>query len=152
MRLLPEGIDEMSATYRWGVEWRLRIIEEVICAPPTSGTGGPGIEELMERARPAARRGDREAEDAAFVDGMRAEVRDGWKDFREHRLLADLYRRTALRRESGRSRDDDDRRFPTHGAGGPPGCQGNAGRHRGCAPVPVVKGCGKREAHTLICS
>ena len=36
--------------------------------------------------------------------------------------------------------------------GGPPGCQGNAGRHRGCAPVPVVKGCGKRAAHTLICS
>ena len=52
----------------------------------------------MERARRAARRGDREAEDAAFVDGMRAEVREGWKDFRERRLLADLYRRAALRR------------------------------------------------------
>ena len=104
MRLLPEGIDEMSANYRWGVEWRLRIIEEVVCAPSTSGTGGPGIEESMERARRAARRGDREAEDAAFVDGMRAEVREGWKDFPERQLLADLYRRAALRRK-GRARD-----------------------------------------------
>ena len=120
MRLLPEGIDEMSANYRWGVEWRLRIIEEVVCAPPTSGTGGPGIEESMERARRAARRGDREAEDAAFVDGMRAEVREGWKDFRERRLLADLYRRTALRRQKGRPRDKITRhnsRRPTYDEG-----------------------------------
>ena len=33
MRLLPEGIDEMSANFRWGVEWRLRMIEDVVCAP-----------------------------------------------------------------------------------------------------------------------
>ena len=115
--MLPEGIDEMSANYRWGVEWHLRIVEEVVCAPHTSGSGGPGVEESMARARRAAQRGDREAEDAAFLDGMRAEVREGWKDFPERRLLADLYRRAALRRESGRSRDDDHRRLPTHGEG-----------------------------------
>ena len=71
----------------------------------------------MARARRGAQRGDREAEDSAFLDGMRAEVREGWKDFPERRVLADLYRQAALRRESGRSRDDDDRRFPTHGEG-----------------------------------
>ena len=58
----------------------------------------------MERARRAAQRGDREAEDAAFLDGMRAEVREGWKDFPERQLLADLFRRAALRRK-GRPRD-----------------------------------------------
>ena len=36
MRLLPEGIDEMSANFRWGVEWRLRMIEDVVCAPQGS--------------------------------------------------------------------------------------------------------------------
>ena len=104
MRLLPEGIDEMSANFRWGVEWRLRMIEDVVCTPQASGTGGPGVEESMERARRAAQRGDTEAEDAAFLDGMRAEVREGWKDFPERQLLADLFRRAALRRK-GRPRD-----------------------------------------------
>ena len=86
----------MSANYRWGVEWRLRVIEDVVCAPRASGTGGPGMEESMERARLAAQRGDTEAQEAAFLDGMRAEVQEGWKDFPERRLLADLYRRVAL--------------------------------------------------------
>ena len=77
MRLWPESADEMSANYRWGVEWRLRMIEEVVCAPQGSRTGGPGMEESMERARRAAQRGDTEAEDAAFVAAMTAEVREG---------------------------------------------------------------------------
>ena len=59
MRLWPEGADEMSANYRWGVEWRLRMIEEVVCAPQASGTGGPGMEESMERALRATQRGIR---------------------------------------------------------------------------------------------
>ena len=59
MRLWPEGIDEMSANYRWGVELRLRMIEDVVCAPRASGTGGPGMEESMERARRTAQRGIR---------------------------------------------------------------------------------------------
>ena len=120
MRLLPEGTDEISANYRWGVEWRLRMIEEVVCAPQGSRTGGPGMEESMERARRAAQRGDTEAEDTAFLDGMTAEVREGWKDFRERRLLADLYRRAALRRQKGRPRDSIARhhsRRPTHEEG-----------------------------------
>ena len=58
MRLLPEGIDEMSANFRWGVEWRLRIIEGVVCAPQGSWIDGSGMEESMERARRAAQRGD----------------------------------------------------------------------------------------------
>ena len=119
MRLLPEGIDEMSANFRWGVEWRLRMIEDVVCTPQASGIGGPGVEESMERARRAAQRGDTEAEDAAFLDGMRAEVREGWKDFPERQLLADLFRRAALGRK-GRARDKIARhnsRRPNHDEG-----------------------------------
>ena len=119
MRLLPEGIDEMSANFRWGVEWRLRMIEDVVCAPQGSRPGGPGVEESMACARRAAQRGDREVEDAAFLDGMRAEVREGWKDFPERQLLADLYRRAALRRK-GRARDKIARhnsRRPNHDEG-----------------------------------
>ena len=119
MRLLPEGIDEMSVNFRWGVEWRLRMIEEVVCAPQGSRPGGPGMEESMERARRAAQRGDREVEDAAFLAAMRAEVREGWKDFPERQLLADLIRRAALRTKS-RPRNSIARhngRRPTHEEG-----------------------------------
>ena len=116
MRLLPEGIDEMSVNFRWGVEWRLRMIEDVVCAPQGSRPGGPGMEESMERARRAAQRGDREVEDAAFLAAMRAEVREGWRDFPERQLLGDLFRRAALRTKS-RPRNSIARhngRRPTH--------------------------------------
>ena len=119
MRLLPEGIDEMSVNYRWGVEWRLRMIEEVVCAPQGSRPGGPGMEESMERARRAAQRGDREVEDAAFLAAMTVEVREGWRDFPERQLLADLIRRAALRTKS-RPRNSIARhhsRRPTHKEG-----------------------------------
>ena len=79
--------------------------------PEENGVAEDSVILPTHRAAPRSSRSYRE------VDGMRAEVREGWKDFPERRLLADLYRRTALRRESGRSRDDDDRRFPTHGEG-----------------------------------
>ena len=119
MRLLPEGIDEMSVNFRWGVEWRLRMIEDVVCAPQGSRPGGPGMEESMERARRAAQRGDREVEDAAFLAAMRAEVREGWRDFPERQLLGDLFRRAALRTKS-RPRNSIARhngRRPTHEEG-----------------------------------
>ena len=57
------------------------LIEEAVCAPQASGTGGSNIEELAERLYRAVEGRDTEAEDAAFVDCMRAEVREGWKDF-----------------------------------------------------------------------
>ena len=53
------------------------------------------------------------------MDGMRAEVREGWKDFPERQLLADLYRRAALR-SKGRPRDKITRhhsRRPNHQEG-----------------------------------
>ena len=99
---------------------RLRLIEEVVCAPQASGPGEPDREEAEERLLRAVERRDTEAENAAFVDRMRAEVREGWKDFPERRLLADLYRRAALRRQKGRPRDSMSRhnsRRPTHEAG-----------------------------------
>ena len=119
MRLWPECIHEMSVNYRWGVEWRLRMIEEVVCAPQGSETGGPSMEESVERVRWALQRGDTEAEDAAFLAAMTAEVREGWRDFPERQLLADLIRRAALRTKS-RPRNSiarDHSRRPTHKEG-----------------------------------
>ena len=49
------------------------------------------------------------------MDWMRAEVREWWKDFPEHPLLAELYRRAARRREKGGPRDS--RHRPTHEEG-----------------------------------
>ena len=99
MRLLPEGFHEVGPNLRWGIEWRLRLIEEVASTPQSSGIGGHGMEEGMERIRRAQERRDRKAEDEAMVDYMRAEVREWWQDFPERQLLTGLYRRAALERE-----------------------------------------------------
>ena len=116
MRLLSEGIGEAGVNLRWGIALSLQLIEEVVCAPQASMTGGLSMEESKERLRRAVQQRDTEAEDAAFVDCMRAQVRERWKDFSERRLLADLYQREARRREKGPSRDDN-RRRPTHAEG-----------------------------------
>ena len=84
MRLLPEGISDLDPNIRWIVEESLRLIEEVVCGLQTSGAGAPGMEE---------------AEAAAIVDDMRAEVREWWQEFPERQLLTELYQRTARRRE-----------------------------------------------------
>ena len=106
MRLWPECIHESVLNLRWGIELRLQLIEEVACAPQASGTGGgPSKEEAEKRLRRAVRRRDTEAEDAAFADWMRVEVREWWQAFPERRLLTDLYRRAARQRERPRSLD-----------------------------------------------
>ena len=106
MRLWPECIDESVLNLRWGIELRLQLIEEVAYAPQASGTGGgPSKEEAEKRLRRAVRWRDTEAEDAAFADWMRVEVREWWQDFPERQLLARLYQRAARGREEGRSLD-----------------------------------------------
>ena len=115
MRLRPEGIREASRNFRWGIALRLQLIEEVIRGPQAIGTGGPGREEAMERLSRAVKLRDTEAEDAAFVDCMRAEVRKWWQDFPERGLLAALYERSA-RRSKGRG-STDSRRRPSHQEG-----------------------------------
>ena len=106
MRLWPECIHESVLNLRWGIELRLQLIEEVACAPQASGTGGgPSKEEAEKRLRRAVRRRDTEAEDAAFADWMRVEVREWWQAYPERRLLTDLYRRAARKREKPRSLD-----------------------------------------------
>ena len=97
MRLLPEGFHEVGPNLRWGIERRLRLIEEVASTPQSSGSGGPGLKEGMEAIRRAQKRRDGKAEDEAIVDYMRAEVREWWQDFPERQLLTGLYRRAALR-------------------------------------------------------
>ncbi len=115
MRLLPQGIHEASRNFRWGIELRLQLIDEVVCDPQAIGSGGPGREEAMERLRLALKLRDAEAEDAAFADCMRAEVRKWWQDFPERGLLAALYERAARRREGRGSTNS--RRRPTHREG-----------------------------------
>ena len=105
MRLLPEGIDETGPHLQWAIERQLRLIEEVVCAPQATGTGGTGKEEAMERIRRALKRKDKEATDAALVNCVRAEVREWWQAFPERRLLSDLYQRAARRGEGRKSHD-----------------------------------------------
>ena len=100
MRLLPEGISDLDPNIRWIVEERLRLIEEVVCGLQTSGAGAPGMEE---------------ADAAAIVDDMRAELREWWQEFTERQLLTELYQRTARRREGRGSPDS--RRPPSHQEG-----------------------------------
>ena len=115
VRLRPEGIREAGPNLRWGIACRIRLIDEVVCGPQAIGTGGPGREEAMERLSRAVKLRDTEAEDAAFVDCMRAEVRKWWQDFPERGLLAALYERAA-RRSKGRG-STDSRRRPSHREG-----------------------------------
>ena len=56
-----------------GVETRLQLIEEVVCGPQDTGTV---MEEAMEHNQRVLERRDREAEDEAVVDRMRAELRE----------------------------------------------------------------------------
>ena len=113
--------------------------------PEENGVAKDSVILPTHRAAPRSSRSYRE------VDGMRAEVREGGRTFPNVDCSPISTGGPPCGGRVGRSRDDDDRRFPTHGEGLLV-AQGNAGRHRGCAPVPVVKGCGKRAAHTLICS
>ena len=115
MRLLPEGFHELGPNLLWGIERRLRLIEEVASTPQSSWIGGPGLKEGMERIRRDQKRRDRRAEDEAIVDYMRAEVREWWQDFPERQLLTGLYRRAALRRAGCGSTDSGRRPVPEEG-------------------------------------
>ena len=115
MILLPESLTEYVLNLRWANEVRLWIVEEVACGVQTSGTGARGMKKAWERMLRATERGDRKAEEAAFVDYTRAEVWNWWQGFPERRLLTELYRRAARRQEGGGSPDRS--RRPSHGEG-----------------------------------
>ena len=102
MRLWPEEFAEVEPNLRWAIEWNLRLIEEVACAPQASVTGGPGVEEAKARFLRTRERRDKKAEDAATKDCMRAQLRESWQTFPERDLLIDLYQRAARRREERR--------------------------------------------------
>ena len=115
MRLLPEEVAELAPNIRWIIERRLQLIKKVARGPQDSGTGAPGKEEAMERIRRAVERRDREAEEEAVEDYMRAEMREWWQDFPERQLLTRLYRRDARRRAGHGSPDS--RRRPSYTEG-----------------------------------
>ena len=54
MRSLPTSIEEYEDNVRWVFHNYLEFIEEITCDPGTFGTGGPDVEEVVER-RPAGR-------------------------------------------------------------------------------------------------
>ena len=132
MRMRPESLTEYVCNVRWAIGVPLQLMEEGVRGPQDSGTGAPGMREAMECIHRARKRGDRKAEDAAFVDYTRADVWEWWQDFPDRRLLTDLSQRTARRREGDGSPDS---RRPPVSSGGPPGCQANAGRCRGHRPI-----------------
>ena len=115
MRFRPQSVDELDPNIRWGVEMRLRLIEEVVTGHHVSWFGAPGKDEAMKRIMQALARGDRKAEEEAAEDYMRAELMEWWRIFPEQQLLKDLYGRAARRSERRGSRDS--RRRPDHKEG-----------------------------------
>ena len=109
MRLIPESAAEFGSNIRWSMEKLFRLIKELPPHPQVSGTGAPVVEEAMERIERAVERRDREAEDEAIEDCMRAQVSELLQGFPQRQRLSDLLERTA-RREEGRGSPDSRRR------------------------------------------
>ena len=83
MRLLPEEIAELNPNIQWDVQTLLQVIEEVVCDSQVSGTSAPTKEEETDRMRQAVEARDKQAEDEAIVDYLRADMREWWQDFPE---------------------------------------------------------------------
>ena len=83
MRAILQNVDELDSNLHWGVEMRLRLIEEVVCGPQVSWSDAPDKEEAIKRILRAWERGDRKAEEEAFEDRMRAELREWVRLFPE---------------------------------------------------------------------
>lgn len=115
MRLLSTGVAELESNVRWLMEQRVQVVGEVALETPSPGSAGPSDEDANKRIRFAMVRKDREAEDKAIVDVIRAETRQWWQDFPERQLLTELYRRAARCREGTGSSDSS--RPPSHPEG-----------------------------------
>ena len=98
MRSLPTSIKEYEDNVRWVFHNYMELIEEIVCDPSAFGTGGPDVEEVMERVQRAVEIGDGEAEDEAILEGMKVQTRELWGDFPERELLGEHFKRAALRR------------------------------------------------------
>ena len=114
VQFLPTVVDDLDPVFRLPIAMRLLLIDEAVCGPQASGAGAPGGEETMEGLLRSLGR-DRKVDEKAFVDYMRAEVREWWQSFPERQLLTALYRRAALRR--ARRGSPDGRRRPSHQEG-----------------------------------
>ena len=110
MRLASTGVDELVGNILWRFDKRLEVMEEIALDPQGSGTVGSGKRDAYERLHRAWEMGDREAEDEAVVDLIRAETRELWSGTPGHKFLTKLYRRAALRKTGCGS--DDGRRPP----------------------------------------
>ena len=115
MRTAPVDFAEHVENVGWITEKRLQVLEELASSSDVSEIVVPDIVEANERCRRALVVGDREAEDEAILDIMKAQMMEWWPDFSERRLLSELFRRAALRRPRRSSKDSS--RPPTHGEG-----------------------------------
>ncbi len=105
MSTIAEDFSEHGYNVRWIIEKRLQVIEELASSPDVSEIVVPDTVEANERFRRALVLEDREAQDEAILDIMKAQMMEWWPDFPERRLLSDLFRRAARRRAA---RDNDD--------------------------------------------
>lgn len=115
MLLLPEGVTELNANVRWVIALHLELLEVAVLSPETSGTIVPNREQAWYFAQRAAKQRDRRAEKESLVDYVWAVSWEWRQDHPEHKLLAELFRRTARRRE--KSGTCDSRRKPSAGEG-----------------------------------
>ncbi len=109
MRLTATGITKLAAYLHRLTDTRVQVIGELARDPKGAGAGGPSMQDALDRLERAKELGDREAEDEAELNLVRAEMRGWWPDFPARCLLEDLYRR-ADRRKAGRGSDDSRRR------------------------------------------
>ena len=111
MILLAEGVAELNANVRWMIALHLELLEVVVLSPETAGKVVPNKERAWNRAQRASEQRKKEAEEQFLVDFVWAVSWEWRQDHPEYRLLADLYRRDARRREN--SGTPDSRRKPT---------------------------------------
>ena len=115
MRLTATGVTELAAELSRDVERRVQVIGELARDPQGAGAGGPSMQDAIEGLERASDQRDREAEDEATIDLIRAEMREWWPNFPARPLLEDLYRRADLRKvETG---SDNSRRLPDRSEG-----------------------------------
>ena len=115
-RQLPDNLTEYVLNTRWAIARRLELIEALALGSLGPVTDAASREELKKRLLRALELRDRKAEEQAILDYMRDELEEWWQWFPERQLLADLFRRDALRRAGCKDRDRCRRPSPLEGS------------------------------------
>ena len=93
--LAMEDRVEIDRYFRWLMEVRLHVIQELALGTEVSNYGVLWMEEENERICQALEKSEQRDEDEAVLRIVRADLSEWWPDFSEGKLLSRLYRRAA---------------------------------------------------------